>query len=241
MKPIGQRPEGFGRGCLYGLFGLDANSSSSSLTQAQVTSQYGQAIGANIGKGSASGNASGTVTIGGGVNIKKGGTLTIDNTNTQLENSILEGLTNIQSALSGGTAAGGDSGGSSGGIGGLFGGSSNKGGKTGASGSGGGVTGGNISLGSGNSGAPDLISELQGNQANNANPSTDLLDQLNASGSSDISDVSHPHVGGLVFSPNSGGNSTNQGSGNGISFMTIVIGVVVIIAGGYALKKLKLN
>lgn len=225
-----------------GLFGLDANKSTSSLTQAQVTSQYGQAIGANIGKGSASGNASGTVTIGGGVNIKKGGTLTIDNTNTQLENSILEGLTNIQSALSGGTAAGGDSGGASGGIGGLFGGSSNKGGKTGASGSGGGVEGGNITLGSGNTGTHDLLSELQGNQAGNTNASTDLLDQLNASGSSDIGDVSHPHVGGLVFAPNSGGNETAQGNTSGKGLVIgIVIAVVTAVAVGFAVKKLKLN
>lgn len=222
-----------------GLFGLDANKSTSSLTQAQVTSQYGTAIGANIGKGSAASNASGTTTIGGGVKLGKNSNLVINNTNTQLENSILEGLTNISSFLAGGGSSGGEGGGSSGGIGGLLGGSSSKGGGGGRSGTGGGVEGGNIAI---TAPAHDLIGELEGNQSTNSNASTALLDQLNGGGTSDINDVSHPHNGGFNFSPNSGGDTTTQGSGNktGSIVTGIVIAVVTAVVVGFAVKKLKL-
>lgn len=223
-----------------GLFGLDANKSTSSLTQAQVTSQYGPAYGANVGKGSASSNASGTTTIGGGVKLGKNANLVINNTNTQLENSLLEGLTNISSFLAGGGSSGGEGGSSSSGLGGLLGGSNSKGGGGGKSGTGGSVEGGNITLGSGNSGTHDLLGELQDNQANHANASTDLLDQLNAGGSGDIGDVSHPH-GGFNFSPSSGGNETTQGNTSGKGIVTgVVIAVITAVAVGFAVKKLKL-
>jgi hypothetical protein len=123
-----------------GLFGIDANSSASSLQQNQATTQYGNAFGANTGKGATS-NASGTTTISGGVKAGKGSTVIISNTNTQLENSIAEGLTNIQSLLQGGNSQGGDPSSSSGGIGGLFGGNSSKAGSGGKAGTGGSVAG----------------------------------------------------------------------------------------------------
>lgn len=179
-----------------GLFGLDANKSNSAFTQANVSTQTGNAFGANVGKGSASSNASGTTTIGGGVKVAKGGTLVISNTNTQLENSIAEGLTNIQSLLQAGQSSGGDTGSSSSGLGGLLGGSSSKSGSGGKSGKGGDISGsGNITL-------PAALGELQTNQGYNTNGSNELVDSLNALHTSDVTDHGSAQVGSAFFSPN---------------------------------------
>lgn len=204
-----------------GLLGIDANSSSSSLNQAQVSTQYGNAFGANTGKGAASSNASGSTTIGGGVKVGKGATLTISTTNTQLENSIAEGLTNIQSLLQGGNAQGGDSGTSSSGLGGLLGGSSSKSGAGGKGGDGGDVTGGNIAV-------TPALGLLEGNQGLSATPTNELVDALNSGGSSDISDTSHPHAdsGGFIFSPTSTGATTTGAST--FPWLPVILGVSAI-------------
>lgn len=181
-----------------GLFGLDANSSSSSLTQAQVSTQYGNAYGANTGKGAASTNATGSTAIGGGVKLGKGASFVVNSSNADLENSILTGLDNItgllqnepssSSTLSPTTNAGnaGASGASS---------SSSQG-----------------DLTSLTSSITSLIGELQNNQSTSTANSTSLLDGLNAMGSGDVSGVAHPTAGSVVFSPNSGGNTSEQAS-----------------------------
>lgn len=206
-----------------GLLGLDANSSSSSLTQAQVSSQYGTAIGANTGKGAASSNAGGSTVITGGVKIGKGGSVVINSSNADLNNSILSGLDNITSllqneptsTLSPVTNAG----------------------NAGASGAGS-----DSGISALTSSVNDLLGELQNNQAQNTQASTALLDQLNAGGSSDISNISHPPLGGLVFAPSSGSNETSQGNSSVKGLVIgIVVAVVTAVAVGFAVKKLKLN
>lgn len=211
-----------------GLFGLDANSSSSALTQAQVTTQTGNAYGANVGSGSASANASGTTVIGGGVKVGKGGSLVISNTNTQLENSIAEGLTNIQSLLQSGQSAGGDSGKSSSGIGGLFGGSSSKSGAGGTSGKGGDIR------DSGNITIPDVLPELQANQATSTNGSNQLADALNSLHTSDITDHGTAPVGSAFFSPNAVPQSQTT-----FPWGSLVLGAVVITGLIVAVKLIK--
>jgi hypothetical protein len=57
-----------------GLFGIDANSATSTLTNAQVTSQYGAAYGSGIGKGAIGGGTSGLIFTG---KVGKGATVNI--------------------------------------------------------------------------------------------------------------------------------------------------------------------
>lgn len=211
-----------------GLFGLDANSSSSSLQQNQATTQYGNAYGANTGKGATS-NASGTTTISGGVKAGKGATVIISNTNTQLENSIAEGLTNIQSLLQGGNSQGGDPSSGGGGIGGLLGGGGgSKAGSGGKAGTGGSVAGGNISVGTGHG-----LDSLQGNQALNTMPTNELADALNAQGSSDVSTISHPNAGGFIFAPTSSDSTTGA---TPFPWLTVILGVGAVVGVVVAIK-----
>ena len=206
-----------------GLFGIDANSSSSSLQQNQATTQYGNAYGANTGKG-ATANASGTTVISGGVKLGKGATLTLSNTNTQLENSIAEGLTNIQSLLAGGNSQWGDSSSGSCGIGSLFGGGGgSKSGPGGKSGTGGSVAGGNINV----SPSPGLDS-LQGNQAFNTQPTNELVDAHNAGGNTPLSSIPQS---GFVFAPTSSDSTTGA---TPFPWLTVILGVgaiAVVIVG----------
>jgi hypothetical protein len=211
-----------------GLFGLDANSSSSAFTQANATTQTGNAFGANTGKGAASANASGTTVIGGGVKVAKGGSLVISNTNTQLENSIAEGLTNIQSLLQSGQSSGGDTGSSSSGIGGLFGGSSSKSGSGGKAGQTGSITGsGNITL-------PQALPELQTNQGYNSNGSNELVDALNAMHTSDVTDHGTSPANDAFFSPSNVPQSQTT-----FPWGSVVLGAVVITGLIVAVKFIK--
>jgi hypothetical protein len=206
-----------------GLFGIDANSSSSSLQQNQATTQYGNAFGANTGKGATS-NASGTTTISGGVKAGKGATVVISNTNTQLENSIAEGLTNIQSLLQAGQSQGGDSSGGSSGLFGLGGsGGSSKSGKGGVGGSVG--DSGNISV----SPTPGL-DLLGGNQALNANPSNELIDAHNAGGSTNASDLPSS---GFIFAPTSSDSTTGA---TPFPWLTVILGVGAVVGVVVAIK-----
>lgn len=207
-----------------GLFGIDANSSASSLQQNQATTQYGNAFGANTGKGATS-NASGTTTISGGVKAGKGATVVISNTNTQLENSIAEGLTNIQSLLQAGQSQGGDSGSSSGGLGSLLGGGSNSA-KSGGGGKGGDLAGsGNISV----SPTPGL-DLLGGNQALNTMSSNELVDAHNAGGNTNASDLP---AGGFVFAPTTSDSTTGA---TPFPWLTVILGVGAVVGVVVAIK-----
>jgi len=202
-----------------GLFGIDANSSSSSLQQNQATTQYGNAYGANTGKGATS-NASGTTTISGGIKAGKGATVVISNTNTQLENSIAEGLTNIQSLLQAGQSQGGDSSGGKGGLGGLFGGGGGGSSASGKGGNGGSLAGsGNISV----SPSPGLDS-LQGNQAFNTQPTNELVDAHNAAGNTPIGSLPQS---GFVFAPTSSDSTTGA---TPFPWLTVILGVGAVAA-----------
>lgn len=70
-----------------GLLGIDANSSSSKLTQAQVTTQTGNAVGGAVGSRSVAASAPGTFTVGGPITVKKGGSISIINTTTSTPTS----------------------------------------------------------------------------------------------------------------------------------------------------------
>jgi hypothetical protein len=59
-----------------GLFGIDANKASTALTNAQVTSQYGAALGGATAKGGIGAASSGTI-IQGGIKVAKGGSVSI--------------------------------------------------------------------------------------------------------------------------------------------------------------------
>lgn len=208
-----------------GLFGIDANSSSSSLQQNQATTQYGNAFGANTGKG-ATANASGATVISGGIKAGKGATVTISTTNTQLENSIAEGLTNIQSLLQAGQSQGGDSGSKSGGLGSLIGGSG------GNSKSGSGGKGGDLAS-SGNIAVTPPLGILQGNQALNTMPTNELVDSHNAGGTASADDLSHPHAGGFVFAPTSSDSTTGA---TPFPWLTVILGVGAVVGVVVAIK-----
>lgn len=199
-----------------GLFGIDANSSSSSLQQNQATTQYGNAYGANTGKG-ATANASGATVISGGIKAGKGATVTISTTNTQLENSIAEGLTNIQSLLQAGQSQGGDSGSSSGGIGSLLGGGSN------SAKSGGGGKGGDLAS-SGNIAVTPPLGILQGNQGLNTQATNELVDSHNAGDNTPLSSIS---PAGFVFAPTSSDSTTGA---TPFPWLTVILGVGAVAA-----------
>lgn len=202
-----------------GLFGLDANSSSSAFTQANVSTQTGNAYGAVTGNKSAASNASGTVTIGGGIVAKPGSNITITNTNPVLENSILEGLNSLQSILQNQPQT-------------SFSPTTNAG-NAGNSGAAGGDLASQVSSLSHTVG--DFIGVLENNQALNTQNNNALVDALNAMGTSDVGAVSHPPVGGLVFSP----VATDSTSTSNFPWGTVVLGVAVVAGLIVAVKVLK--